>query len=70
MPIYTYYCPKCGFEFEKVKPMSLLEKIELCPRCWSQARIRFTPVNCSFGWRLTERAHKRFMPKDEVERDI
>ncbi len=41
-----------------------------CPQCGKLAGKVLSVVNHSFGWRLTERSHTRFGPKNEVERDV
>lgn len=31
MPVYEYYCPPCGVQFEVLRPMSKSEEPALCP---------------------------------------
>ena len=38
MPIYEYFCTKCGTEFELMRPFSEADKPGLCPKCGSQAQ--------------------------------
>ncbi len=33
MPIYEYFCPKCGIEFELVRPISKSNEAAFCPKC-------------------------------------
>lgn len=33
MPIYEYWCPKCGKEFEQMRPMSQSADPASCPTC-------------------------------------
>lgn len=70
MPIYPYHCPTCDHSFEIKKPMVKAGMVEWCPKCGIRAERIFTPIPFSFGFRLTERSHQRFGPKDEMERDV
>jgi putative FmdB family regulatory protein len=38
MPIYEYYCGKCGKEFEAMRPISKASEPALCPICGAEAR--------------------------------
>jgi putative FmdB family regulatory protein len=38
MPIYEYYCPKCGVKFEVLRPMSKASEGAACPICKSEAK--------------------------------
>ena len=33
MPIYPYRCPTCNFYHEVIKPMSIYDQVEGCPKC-------------------------------------
>jgi len=33
MAIYEYVCPKCGSEFEVMRPMSQSGRLAKCPKC-------------------------------------
>ena len=33
MPLYTYGCPECGFEFDEVHPISESNAPQWCPEC-------------------------------------
>ena len=33
MPIYEYWCEKCGKEFEQMRPMSQASEPASCPSC-------------------------------------
>ncbi|MCD6299604.1 MAG: zinc ribbon domain-containing protein [Dehalococcoidales bacterium] len=37
MPIYEYACPKCGLEFELLRPLSDADKNASCPKCNTEA---------------------------------
>ena len=37
MAVYEYLCPKCGKQFELMRPMSEAGKPAKCPRCGSKA---------------------------------
>ncbi len=36
MPLYEYYCRKCGQLFDKLVPLSQIDKKVTCPRCQSE----------------------------------
>jgi putative FmdB family regulatory protein len=31
MPLYEFYCPPCGIQFEVLRPMSKIEEPAVCP---------------------------------------
>ena len=31
MPLYEYYCPPCGTQFEVLRPMSKMDEAAVCP---------------------------------------
>ena len=35
MPIYEYRCPKCGQDFELMRPFSQADELAPCPSCGS-----------------------------------
>ena len=37
MPIYEYCCPKCGNEFELMRPFSKADDPAPCPKCGQNA---------------------------------
>ncbi len=37
MAVYEYVCPKCGKEFELMRPMHEADKSAECPNCGSKA---------------------------------
>ena len=37
MPIYEYYCSKCGTEFELIRPVSKSDEPATCNRCGEPA---------------------------------
>jgi len=61
-------CPKCGNRFELLRAVDDLEV--KCWECGETVKKLISVVNHTFGWRLTERAHERFGPKEEVERNV
>ena len=70
MPLYPYRCRYCNHSFEVKKPIEASSYLERCPECGARADRVFTSVPFSFGWRLTDRSHERFGPRDEVEKDV
>ena len=68
MPLYEYQCGACGTEFEIISHSFDLDSA-LCPECKGISRRKMATFNFSVGWRMTERSHNRFGPKEEVERD-
>ena len=70
MPIYVYRCVQCNKEFEIISHCFNSDGAKPCPECGSRAERIIAPINWSFGWRLTERSHERFGPRDEYERDV
>lgn len=69
MPQYEYACPQCQNKFETMKAMGQRHRAK-CPHCNTESKLVPSPVNHSFGFRLTERSHLRFGPRDEFEPDI
>jgi len=48
MPLYEYVCPKCGFRFELLRPISQSSDEASCPRCQNSAErvlSTFTPLS-------------------------
>jgi putative FmdB family regulatory protein len=40
MPLYEFYCPPCGVQFEVLRPMSKSEDPALCPAGhWTSNRV-------------------------------
>lgn len=35
MPVYEYRCPKCGNEFDLMRPISRADEPAPCPKCGS-----------------------------------
>ena len=31
MPLYEYYCPPCGTQFEVLRPVSQMDQVAVCP---------------------------------------
>ncbi|MBI4180647.1 MAG: zinc ribbon domain-containing protein [Chloroflexi bacterium] len=46
MPIYEYVCPKCGFKFEQLRPLSLASDTSTCPRCQQSAERILSAFAC------------------------
>jgi putative FmdB family regulatory protein len=67
MPIYEYLCPE-GHQFEEKKNMGA-RQFAVCPECTQRAKLVFSPVNHTFGFRLTEQSHLS-NHKDEFERAV
>ncbi len=69
MAIYEYYCEKCDYAFDIMKPMVEIGELEFCPRCGIKAERQYTPVAHTFGWTLSEDSHIKGH-KDRLVRDI
>lgn len=68
--IYVYQCSECNQSFEVKKPIADVLRPEYCSQCGTMALRKYTPLPFSVGWRLSDRSHERFGPKDEYERDV
>lgn len=42
MPIYEYFCPRCNFKFELLRPLSRVDEVASCPHCHNKARRVFS----------------------------
>ena len=70
MPLYEYEC-KNGHRFETFRPMAESGEPIHCSECRAVARqLVSVPAPAQFGWRLTDAAHERFGPREEVEKDV
>lgn len=67
-PLYGYRCGRCDNRFERTRAMDDRHTAS-CPQCGLLAVIVPSPVNHTFGWRLTEASHERWAT-DQYERDI
>lgn len=67
--IYLYRCTEHG-TFEISKPMVKSAKEEYCPQCGLQGQRKYLGLPFSFGFRLSDRSHERFGPRDEFVRDV
>lgn len=47
MPLFDYFCEKCGENFEVYKK-SVQDEQEICKRCGAPAKRRFAPVGIIF----------------------
>lgn len=65
MPLYLYKCEDCGEVTEKLVRRLHLAMWSLCPHCSGNAKRIPATCNWSFGWRLSDRSHERFGPRDE-----
>lgn len=68
MPFYLYVCRQCGHQFEIRQSYDAPTGMR-CPNCEGVAGRKITPVNNTFGWRLTEKSHEPYA-KDEIERAV
>lgn len=68
MPLYEFRCKACQFKFEALKDVG--DYKANCPKCGKLANKLMSVANYTFGWRLTERSHERFGPKNEIEPDV
>lgn len=50
MAIYEYVCPKCGNEFEVMRPMSRSGKPAKCPKCRSTAQRQVSSFGSKTGF--------------------
>lgn len=66
--LYVYLC-ECGNKFEERKEMDDRETCE-CPLCGDIAPLKITPVNFTFGFRLSDESLWLKGKKDEFVRDI
>ena len=49
MAVYEYLCPKCGKQFEMMRPMSEAEKAAKCPKCGSEAEKLMSSFGSNTG---------------------
>lgn len=68
MPLYEYVCAK-GHRTERLRDAEDRNEPCLCDQCGQPALPVLSPVNHSFGWRLTEKSHIKGN-RDEFERDV
>ena len=47
MPIYEYYCTKCGAKYERSAPMAKANRAGRCPECGSKDTHRVMSA-CAF----------------------
>ena len=66
---YPYTCPDHG-AFEVSKPMAESSRVEPCPQCGVQGQRKWVGLPFSFGFKLSDRSHERFGPRDEFIRDV
>ena len=66
MPIYEFYCPQCGNEFELRFSFVQAESTTLCPKCHSAAQRLISSFACKTGGNI-QAAEKPFR-KVTVER--
>jgi len=62
MPLYEYYCPPCGAQFEVLRPMSKLEEPATCPaghQTTDRVISTFATVRRDAGGRLEAAADER-----------
>lgn len=42
MPIYEYFCSKCNFQFERMRPLNQSAEAAACPKCHKPARRKMS----------------------------
>jgi len=67
LALYEYECA-CGQRFESIREFAA--RFVAPPSCGQITSPKPSPVNWSFGWRLTERAHIKGNNPDEYEKDV
>lgn len=78
MPIYEYFCTKCGTEFELMRPFSEADKPGVCPKCNSRAQKSVSgfasktgsyiqPPAEPFGKGIAESVEKQAQPESSEE---
>lgn len=50
MPIYEYRCPKCGTDFELMRPFSEADKPAPCPNCGSAGEKLISAFASKLGY--------------------
>ena len=65
MAVYEYLCPKCGKQFELMRPMSEAEKSTRCPKCGSKAEKLMSSFGSKTGGSI-QAAWKPFRRKPVV----
>lgn len=75
MPTYEMECPACNDSGGKATRFEVRQgyndrAMVRCPKCKTPARRLISVVNHTFGFRLTDRCHERFGPKEEMERAV
>ena len=65
MAVYEYLCPKCGRQFELMRPMSEAGKPAKCPRCGSKAEKLMSSFGSKTGDSI-QAAGKPFRKKPVV----
>jgi len=66
-PVYEFSCKTCG-RFEAARKYEEIKEVR-CPACRGEVRRVYSPVNFTFGWRLTPESNIRGA-KDQIERNI
>ncbi|MCX6008855.1 MAG: zinc ribbon domain-containing protein [Chloroflexi bacterium] len=52
MPIYEFFCPKCGREFDLMRLMSQADKPAFCPQCGTQGEKLISAFASKSGFYL------------------
>lgn len=69
MPLYEYFCRVCQERFETLRGITDRGSAQ-CPQCGRPAEKVMSVVNYTFGFRLSDRSHERFGPRDEYVKDV
>jgi putative FmdB family regulatory protein len=68
MPLYEYHCRPCNVRFELIKHRDM--RCGSCPKCGQTVMPSMSVFDFSVGWRLSERSHERFGPREEYVKDF
>ena len=56
MPIYELECPDCKLKMELLRPYN--DTSETCPECGGIMKKLISPVNHSFGWKMSDKFYE------------
>jgi len=69
MILCEYVCHICGEKFDDMMPYGARD-FSTCPKCQCLSEKVLSPVNFTFGWKLSDESHNIRGHKDEFVRDI